>query len=278
MNDFATNPRMLVVMPYWDGDKNAALDSALLAADLLTRKSDDTGFMFVYRNDSSPPSSLVIQRMREKFGRVDSWKCDRKGVGFPMGPNEMYLGIFSCMVNRKFNFNEFDFIFIMESDVVVTRPDWHFELIEEWKKTVAEQKNICGTFHPTAWGGYPEHVNASALYDRKIVKRLPELVGCDGNVGWDWRFGSSTIPVARNSPLFKLDYSRPTIDADTLLASPALVYHGVKDESARKIIRDNLVLSSPATRVMTPDEYARFHGYSATQSITEPGTWILKKL
>jgi len=240
MND----SELLVCLPYWDGDWPRMREVALLLADLLPEKSTRTKLLFVLRHDvSKAPDSRLHERCADKFAEVRYYRNKRRGVGWPMGCNEMAFGIFDHVYCRHSLFPKVDSLLIVESDCVMLRRTWDRDLHQAWHETQKAGKLICGTKIPTGFQECKFHINAVALYSWDIIQKLPQLIGSPGTVGWDYFHGKITCPVAVNTPLIKMDYNRDTISEQELFSKKnksVVLYHGVKDDSAVKAVRSQL--------------------------------------
>lgn len=270
--------KLLLVIPYWDGDRLSAEAVAVQAANLLSKFNSTLGILMVGRNDARAVNSNIMSMLKQKFGFAEYWRCDRRGVGFPMGPNEVYFGIFSHAMDKKSKLTDFDAMLVIESDCVLLKKDWHLDMTAEWNETVKEKNIVAGAKVHHGYDDFPSHINAAALYKRSILEDLPMLFGCSGNIGWDWYFGRNIIPRARDSKLFCLDYQKETISKTELLEARdkgVVVYHGVKDDSARDIIDAEYDLLAPVQK-QSIEEWARDNNYSIKAN--ESGEYILKQI
>lgn len=235
--------RLLVVVPYWEGDKQKMEQVIKLACDLLDSKSDRAELLFVARFDADFPSPSIQEEAAEKFSKVHLWRCHRRGMGFPSGCNEMALGILDYILTQRDNdlaFTDISTFLILESDCVITRRTWVEEICNAWDSLSGLGKLVAGALQSKEkWGvDIGDHINAVALYDPDILCFLPCLTRCPTNRGWDHHFGPVIMPYAVDSALFKLDYQRQTISEEELYRDASvLIYHGVKDESAINAVR-----------------------------------------
>jgi hypothetical protein len=236
-------PTILVSILYWHQDQKQAEAVTRIICDLLDEPTE-CELMMEARYDSPLASPQVQAYAQQKFAKVHVWKCNRKALGFPGGCNEMAYGLLNHITIQRHlghGFKNIDAILLLEADCVITRKNWIKELKEAWKEAKEQSKLVVGALQPAyTWSPgstASAHINAVALYDSDIVRYIPELRGGPNQTGWDHFHGPTILPHAVNSPLFKLDYRRPTIGQEELFASNALVYHGVKDDSALKAIR-----------------------------------------
>jgi len=235
--------KILVVMQYWEGDQKQAEEVVKLACDLLPEMSELVELMFVYRHDAQPPSTAVQVVAQQKFSKVRAWRCTRNGEGWPGGPNEMAYGVLSHVPIERHLHNAFpgiDAILLLEADMVFTRPQWDVELIEEWGKTVRAGKLISGAL--VAKGTNEEHINGGALFAWDATTHITALRGGPYLEAWDFHHRRTLVENAMPSGKFFLDYKKATITPEELFAErddvAPLIYHGVKDRSAIKAVRD----------------------------------------
>lgn len=240
--------KLLICLLYWHGDLKEVERLVRLGCDLRKEITEDAELMFVQRYDSPAPSAAIQLLAQSKFIKVHVWKCNRKALGFPAGCNELAYGILNHIcIQRHMNgaFKDIDAIMILEGDCIITRPTWIEELIQEWEKGKREGKSIVGTIQePTPEYQIKRHVNAVAMWDADIVRILPCLIGGPNQTGWDHYHGDSTVPVAMNSPLFWLDYRKPTVTPKEIFEDhpDVLIYHGVKDDSGIRAVREKFNL------------------------------------
>ncbi|MCK9587825.1 MAG: hypothetical protein M0Q93_00515 [Terrimicrobiaceae bacterium] len=233
---------LLVCLPFWDGDWEQARKVALLLSDLLPEKQKDCELMFVSRFDAKQADTTVVMHCMEKFANVYSRKSRRRGVGFPMGCNELAFDIFDHVSYSHSLFPQVRCILIVESDCVMLTRTWSQELFTAWKFAELDGKSICGNLIPGNATGGPWHVNAVSMYSWDIVKKIPQLIGAPGTAGWDYYHGPHTTPYAVDTPLIYMDYKRSSISATELFKvrkkrQVPVLYHGVKDDSAIQAVR-----------------------------------------
>lgn len=241
--------KILVVMEYWDGDREAAEAVAIQAANLLDSKSYIVSLALVHRFDATPIPTKTVQNLHDKFKKVLVQRCPRQGQGFPFGCNELSYWTLNWPLHDPEVFADTEAIMILEADCVFTRRNWDVELLSEWRKTQAEGKLICGNVIPFGFDGFTSHVNAASMYSKDIARFIgTKLAGGPACVGWDYFHGKNLIPVTYDSPLFFLDYRKEKITPDELFTprkqdTIPLMYHGVKDDSARRAVDERYALN-----------------------------------
>jgi hypothetical protein len=126
-----------------------------------------------------------------------------------------------------------------ESDAVPLAKDWIDQLKEEWRKA---GKLVVG--HHLKDPPFP-HINGNAIFDPEINAKLPQMYGTPLRASWDCYHASKIIPVSFDSPLFVSTHRKETATEEELYAPridgiiPAF-RHGIKDSSARDIVRKKL--------------------------------------
>lgn len=233
--------KLLIVIQYYDGDKEAAEELALLMADLERVRNNQADIMVFRRHDAGEFSVGILERLRDKFNKVYYEQSRRRDAkGYPFGPNQMWADLVTMMGQmRQWNENYYAFL-PLESDCVPMRPGWIGELVEEFR--IAKSKNFAAIGH--IHSNPVEHLNGVAIYDTLLWRIVPgnKLNGADPQVAYDIYHRTQLLPIAYNTPLIMMEYQRPTITADDLFKpwkdgfEPAM-FHGVKDGSARAAVR-----------------------------------------
>jgi len=232
--------KILCCLPYWENDRKNVEEVASLLCDLLEEPTELADIAFIQRFDAPLPSFRIQEKCRHKFEHVIVWKCDRTGVGFPGGCNELAYGLLNWVPMQRHlygGFKDIGGILILEGDCIVTRRAWDKELMALLGKMQANNRMVAGAVIPKN-EHTQEHVNAVALYDSNIAVKLPNLRGGPQNIGWDAYHGPIMVANNLKNDLFRLDYNRPTItQAELDVAGDALVYHGIKDSSGVLAVR-----------------------------------------
>ena len=233
--------RFLVVLQYWEGDKADCEDMASLIADLERIKNTNVDILIFPRADASPLASGIVSKLQSKFNKVITYPCRRKGAkGYPFGPNEMFYDLVT-LIAQFAPFNKEYYAFInLESDCCPTGPGWIGKLIHEWDEANKSGLPCIGHIqsdHPSP------HMNGVGVYSFDFWNRVPagKLNGGAPHVAYDIYHGDSILKLAKDTPLIRLAYRLPTITADKLFDSGAVLFHGVKDGSARAIVRAKYV-------------------------------------
>lgn len=233
--------KLLIVLQYYEGDKESAEELASLIADLERVRNNLADVMVFRRHDASEFSSGVLTKLRDKFNKVYVETSRRRDAkGYPFGPNQMWSDLVTLMGQSTQWFSNYYAFLPLEADCTPMRPGWIGELVEEFR--VAKSKNFAAVGHVHA--NPIEHLNGVAVYDSMIWKIVGgnRLNGSDPQVAYDIYHRTSLLPLAYDTPLIMMEYQRPTITAEDLFKpwkngfEPAM-FHGVKDGSARAAVR-----------------------------------------
>lgn len=245
----ATKPakKFLVALTYWDGDKAAANDLARLIADLQPEKSNEVDFLFAMRNGGTIDRATV-EYVARKFN-VWTLVGNRRDKGWPNGCNAIHMDMLHWVANMMNN-GKLDpsGVLLVESDCCPIYPDWLNRIMNEWKAAQAAGCEVLGHIQCPPENRF--HVNAAGVYMPNLVMKYPQIIGAPG-CGWDWHFGPLLQPVSKSSKEIYMDYNKATTTEEELYAprvrfkehpngttpyKPCFI-HGVKDDSARKIVR-----------------------------------------
>lgn len=244
--------RFLVVVQHYDGDLSAAEELASLIADLERTRNHEADVMVLRRGDSREISSIILEKLRLKFDTVHSVRSRRADAkGHPWGCNSMFYDLVAMMADDP-RYRDSYYAFInLETDCVPTRPGWIGELIAEWRGAAARGRGLIGEKRTDP----QPHFNGLAVYAADIGRRVGarKLSGGDPRICYDIRHGPTLLPLAEETPLIYVDWRKPTVTAAELFAPrredtvPA-IYHGVKDASARDLVRSRYVASLQTKR------------------------------
>lgn len=251
-SDFDPNPdkKFLIVISHWSGDVERAEKLAELIADLEPQKNLTADVLLFHRNDCRPASLDVLNRLRTKFETVTTLRCSRVGAtGYPFGANEMFYDLAMTMAAQKMSGRYYAWI-NLESDCVPTHPGWIEALTDEFNK-LPKGKFAFG--HQCLTHPHP-HLNGVAVYSSSWAKVLGGIIGGPASLAYDINLGTQSVAASVDTPLIFLDFKKETITPDELFAprkngrAPS-IYHGVKDGSAIKAVRDVYLSTGTAAKV-----------------------------
>jgi hypothetical protein len=186
------NRKMLVVLSYWESDRQHAGDLARYLVDLEPAHSKSADFLVVNRFDCKRDPQIVTALSR-KFN-VFQHTSQRRETGWPQGCNGLFFGSMEWVWSMKQarRLADYKCIFNCESDGAPLVPDWIDRLRAEW--------DVVNKNGPVVLAGplveHPrEHINANALLscDLKFLTWLTRRVSTVRSGGWDYAL----------APLFK---------------------------------------------------------------------------
>lgn len=230
--------RSLIVSQHYEGDKADAEEMLSLVADLERIKNKDVDILIYSRSDSGPFSPDVLAKLKLKFQNVTLMKCSRTDAkGWPFGSNGMFYDLVTMLGQSAKWYGEYFAFINLEPDCCPLCPGWFTKLTEEYKSRAT---SILGYIHDNP----KRHVNGVAVYATDIWRRVPggALGGGNPTIPFDLRHASNLLPLAQHTDLMRFQHRKPTITAEELYAPSAdgtvpVLYHGVKDSSAREIVR-----------------------------------------
>lgn len=233
----AITRKLLIALSYYEGDRGASEELALLIASLERVRNHEADFMLMRRADARDMNPAVVGKLAEKFDVVHKHACRRTDArGYPMGPNQMFGDLVSLMAHTPpFSTSYYAFL-NLETDCVPTRPGWIGELIAAWNGRSAEVAAL-GFIHNDP----VEHLNGVAIWSSDILRKIPALIGASPQYAYDIWHSKRILPHAAPTDLIAFSYRQATVaDGAPFTAangtSPAL-YHGVKDGSARAAVK-----------------------------------------
>lgn len=243
-------PKLMLALQYYDGDKEEAMELALLLADIQEENpNNECEFLISHHAKSSPPDEEVVKRLSKVF-TLHVYKGTRLETGHPGGCNALWHDTMHyCTLLAKKRPEFYSGVFTFEGDGVPTCLDWIKRLSEEWAESPSYALgHISGPpEHPVV------HMNGNAIFQMDITSQL-RLTGCAINLSWDFAHAARLSKGWRASRLIFNDYSQRNVDHGRLFgektreASPyngekiqPVWVHGVKDDSARKLVREKLL-------------------------------------
>lgn len=233
--------KFLIVLGFYEGDRDAAEQLASLIADLERTRNHEADFMLMRRADCRELSATVKAKLETKFDRVIPYACRRADAkGYPFGANQMWSDLITLMAQVPPFATDYYAFINLEADAVPTRPGWIGELIAGWKDSMAQNKPAMGHMHDNP----VNHLNGLAVYSSDMYRRVASnrLLGSSPQTCYDIYFANFLRPHASDSPLIYFSYRQETITPEELFAPrkqgivPAL-YHGVKNGTARAAVR-----------------------------------------
>lgn len=236
--------KILIVIPYWEGDRVRAIRLSHLLADLQPTHSDAFDIVFVNRFDAAPVKPTTITYVSRKFN-VFQHRSARRETGWPAGCNGLFFGSMEFCYHKiaAEQVPAYKAVFICAGDTIPVRRDALSYLHQEWDRLSVK---VAGPLIP---GGEKDHINGDACLlsgDLPFLKWITRDVGgIKVMAGWDWvladdfkRRGWANIPGILSLWQTK---TMSTETANDLVEKGAVWIHGVKDDSLLKYARKTIL-------------------------------------
>jgi len=240
--------KILLCLPFWEGDKVLAMGLAHLIADIEPGHCALADFLFVSRFDTEHhlPSVRMVSR---KFN-THTHTSKRRGTGWPLGCNDLFFGAMEFVYHRMQSgrIPNYKAIFVMGADGAPLHRDWVAHLHHHWDMANRTKK----IYVAGALANGPDdrgHVNGDAAMlsgDLAFMKWLVlDVGGVKAAAGWDWVLagefhrwglvGFSKIKSHWRRPTFtEADWAAEQADGTRWL-------HGFKGPELHSIARKELV-------------------------------------
>lgn len=241
--------KILISIPFWNGDRWQAMLLAKLLADLEPKHSTRADLLLVNRFDCKPFDAAAIKYLSRKFN-IYQHQSKRKDVGWPQGCNGLFFGSLEYIyhMSEAGKIPVYKAIFNMGSDVVPLVKDWIDYLHYQWSFLPPNLRHPVTSAGALIEGDH-EHINGDAFLFTGEVPFLKWLAKDIGGVkvraGWDWVLAAEF----RNRGWGNLQgvhslWQTPTMtraEAENWRKNGAVLIHGVKDDSLLKHARSFLL-------------------------------------
>jgi hypothetical protein len=239
--------KLLVCIQYYPGDRDAAMRIARFIADLEVKRRDDVEFCFAARFDASHDED-TIRYVMNKF-KCHKFHSTRNEKNWPAGCNALWHDLMTwttCQVRDSFA--QWEAVLTTESDSVPLDRDWINKLMMEWDNAVKQGKFIVGCAIDK--GLRDEHINGNALWDARLMQKIPTMYGTPHDKSWDVFHAKKYMKHSYDTPFMKSSHNIEKLCPVTeqILYSPRLLgitpvfFHGAKSDKAEKIVRQKLGL------------------------------------
>lgn len=231
--------RMLIAMQFYDADRSIAMEVCRLIADIEPEFRKDVDMVFVARRDCNHDED-TIEYCSKKFKCLKE-TSSRGEIGWPNGPNGIWHHLMTWVFEQtRRNFHQWDCVLTIESDCVPLASDWIHQLKNEW---LTANKLAVGCFV----GGGVLHVNGNAMFDVRLMEKIPTMYGTPHEKSWDTHHADKIMPHAYDTPLIVSEHGwkKPITEARLYQSKEGnikpVLFHGCKHDGARKIVRNKLV-------------------------------------
>lgn len=185
---YSPTHKILIVLPFWEGDRGCANVLARLLADLEPNFSESADFLFVARFDTYPDEPTV-EAVSRKFN-VFTMISQKRMTGWPMGCNGTFFGsmewIYHSIASGKIP--GYKALFNMGADTCPLEKGWVEHLSHAWDLANSTQKIVMAGHVFEA--GNRMHINGDAALlsgDLTFLKWLAtSAANMNVKAGWDW--------------------------------------------------------------------------------------------
>lgn len=243
--------KILIVLPFWDGDKRQASALATLMADLEPQKSKFADFAFVARHDCKQDMATVNYVSR-KFSTY-TVTSPRQETGWPNGCNGIFFGAVDWALRgiSSAKIPRYKAIFLCASDSAPMTRDSLLYMHAAWDIVSKKGAKIAGAMvGGNCLGGNRAHINGDCTlisgdpeYLSWICRRAGDVIRRRG--GWDWILAPEFEARGwANLPGVTSQWKRPSFceaEWDGYVAGGMKWLHGVKDYSLLDVCRKRLL-------------------------------------
>jgi hypothetical protein len=239
--------KVLLVFPYWGGDKQQMCQLVRLLADLEPEHSEVADVLFLPRFDSSFDDE-TIKYVSRKFN-VHKYQSKRRERGWPGGCNGLWFSAVEW-IGHKIEARQilnYRAVINIEADGAPLYRDWLERLIVSWDLANTEKRAYVGG--ALVNGGGRWHINGGCMFfstDSKFLKWLVKSAASyNSPAGWDWilakefsEWGWADLAEIKSywrRPAFEESEWEPELDKGTVWI------HGVKDSSLLDLARKKLL-------------------------------------
>jgi hypothetical protein len=244
---------MILALQCYDGDAAQALELTKLICDIETamRKNDVFGIS-TQRGTSEKIIDKIVSLAEEKFNQVLVIRGERRGTGWPAGPNDQWAETM-MRVSQAFKHNPTQTgVLTFEPDCVPLRADWIDALKAAWKQACQRGSKVVGGLHQE-----PYHINGNAIFRIGLLRDYDELNSSTGRQGWDMTHAKLLLSIGEDTDMIFQNYGLSDYDREYLenvrknAVIPAL-FHGVKGPNAVRIVREMLNDGTLTKNAATP--------------------------
>jgi len=219
---------ILVAMQYYPGDYREAMDAAKLFAELLEGQCQHD-FVFFRRHDAPEPDKHTFAVVQQKFRKTMSEAGKGRYKGWPDGCNGLWHELmFWSLYKKRNNSMPWDAVLTVESDTVPTTHKY-LELLDQ--AYMRADKNIIGC------NVEGSHINGNLMISPETLMEYRELTGTPSGVSWDWFHKDLIMRISEHTHLIQSEHRCKSMNEKKLYSTPCVLFHGVKDDTARKIVR-----------------------------------------
>lgn len=238
--------KMLLVAPFWSGDKAQMGALLKLLADTQPEGVNESAdLLLVNRFDCEPFSREAVRYLARKF-HVFTHTSVRKGTGWPLGCNSLAFGAiewFYSMSAEKPGIPRYKAAFMLEADCAPLNRDWLSIFHDAWDKL---RGKACVAGCQVQGPNINLHINGNCFLsgNLRFLHWLARKVN-ETNVGWDYGLaGDFRSWGTAHFKFMEFHWKTASMTEDQLhsIADRGVIWiHGVKDFSAISFARKHFV-------------------------------------
>lgn len=220
---------MLVVIPFWGGDKDKAMDLCKIIAGLQPHHVGNVcHVMLVARQDAQHDINMIKTVMAKFNTFTHVSKSNLRG--WPAGPNGMFGNTMIHISNNQKK-NNYEVVYWMEPDAIPLCPNWFADLQIAWRIRHPDAL-VVGCRSDCNGDGTGDHITGCALYHPNIARLIPEITSCT-SVAWDYHLRASIVAKGGHTPLIENFYNAKNLPMDIVNRCElgVRIIHGAKDNS-----------------------------------------------
>lgn len=220
---------MLICVPFWQGDKDRAMDLCRILAGLQDHHVGNIVHVLLVARQDCKHDLNMIKIVMAKFNTFTHVsKSNLKG--WPAGPNGMF-GSTMIHISNNQNKNQYECVYWMEPDAIPLCPNWFMDLLHTWR-TRHPKALIIGCRSDCNGDGTGDHITGCALYHPNIARLMPELTGCSEQA-WDYKCRAKIVENGGHTPLIENFYNKTGADyaITNRFDLGVRIIHGYKDRS-----------------------------------------------
>jgi hypothetical protein len=230
---------VLIVIPYWSGDKEVCRKMIDLMVDLEPEHvGRRAAVLLTHRQDEERVDKEMVLKLKTRFN-LYTLRSTSPQRGWPSGCNGMFG---SAMIHVHVWNIPCDCIYWMESDCTPMYRGWFDDLANAWARK-KPMTLVMGWEGDCNHDGTGHHITGCALYDPHIAIKLSDITICDG-VAWDYQYRKQIMAVGEKTLLIENAYKSKKATKRMMECGYAIV-HGVKDGSLCDMVRRKYLTELP---------------------------------
>ena len=184
-----------------------------LICDLEDGKREDVILMLTYRYDMKVDRHLE-NIVKHKFEHVFWHITERKGNGWPAGPNAMMSDGYLAAINMQRRGIDIAAVMFIEFDCVPLVKDWIDQLKAEWDSCRKAGKSVLGPWLEAADAGDAagKHINGNCIIAVDYWRKNRGILNSPENIGWDVYHANNMCAEGMASRLIYSDYRLGTAE------------------------------------------------------------------